>query len=502
MIKGVLALVLALVSSGCGFRQDCWDLLQCDESPVMAEPPPTCDPAVGGIQEACPGIYVSSTRGDDSSPGTETEPVRTLGHALRLAQMGPRRVYACGESFAEAVEIAAGVELWGGLDCTGDGWGYLGETQKTEIIAEPGAITARIVEGTGRAILADVHIEAADAVQPSGSSIAVSVASRAAVDIVRSELVAGRGAPGAPGRTGGDLPARAGEAGALGAAACSSSTVQGGEGAVNACDNGTSAGGRGGAGGTSQGAKGVDGSPAPIPNPAGWGLGGAGVGNSSICFPGAAGANGASGQHGLGGRGPGSFSVEGWMGVSGEDGGDGLPGQGGGGGGGSRAGVMFCGAALGGASGGGGGAGGCGGSAGKGGGYGGASIGLLTLSGDVMIRASSIATRGGGDGGDGGRGQIGGVPGLAGAAGSPLNMSPAACVGGDGGAGGDGGHGGGGLGGPSIAVLFYDGHIPLIDGLDMTTGPAGKGGLGGDPSFPYGIAEDGLRMDTLGFPPP
>ena len=163
---------------------------------------------------------------------------------------------------------------------------------------------------------------------------------------------------------------------------------------------------------------------------------------------------------------------------------------------------MLCGSLLGGASGGGGGAGGCGGSAGSGGGSGGASIGLLTLSGDVVLRSSTIITRGGGDGGAGGRGQLGGEPGPPGARGLGVGLALEACDGHWGGRGGAGGHGGGGLGGPSIAILFQDGHHPQIEeGFYAQTGPGGKGGLGGDPSIPNSAGEDGIRGDTVGFPP-
>ena len=59
---------------------------------------------------------MNSTLGADENPGTLEGPVRTLGKVLALARERSRRVYACAELFREAVEIPAGVELWGGLD--------------------------------------------------------------------------------------------------------------------------------------------------------------------------------------------------------------------------------------------------------------------------------------------------------------------------------------------------------------------------------------------------
>ena len=505
MLRGALCAVLAsgisLVLAGC-FADTCWDLLECPQIGDLPAPQePSCDPAAGEIAAACDGVYVSAVLGDDAHEGTEDRPVRTLGKALELAQIGPRRVYACAERFTESLVIPSGLELWGGLDCA-SGWAHIGATRKTIIAPDAGVIPLRIVADAGRSTIADVRSEAADAVLPGGSSIAVTVAAGAAVEIRHCELVAGRGADGDAGRSGGVLPADAGTNGGPGNAACSAVLVPGGAGAIHVCDGVLSLGGQGGNGGLSQGGSGTGGAPEPNPNPGSGGLGGAGE-SASVCEVGKEGALGTNGQPGQGGDGPGSFSAEGWQGVRGGDGTDGRPGQGGGGGGGSRGGAMLCGVDLAGASGGGGGAGGCGGKGGTGGGFGGASIGLLTLSGDVALRSSSIYTRGGGDGGAGGRGQFGGAGGAGGPRGSGSNMALPGCDGGPGGRGGDGGHAGGGLGGPSIGVLYPDGLHPDLTGnaLDFQIGPAGKGGAGGDPTLPGASGDDGIWGETVGFPP-
>ena len=505
MIRNAVVLVGMLGLSaglhGC-HAYDCRESLQCADPPAEDAPDqeePSCDPVAVGTG-ACAGVFVSSTLGDDGNPGTRDEPVRTLGQAIKLARDGSRRVYACAETFAEPVTVRAGVELWGGLDCTA-GWSYVGDAMKTTIAPDSGVIPLRFVPGEGRAIVADVHAMAAHAIQPSGSSIAALVETGAVVEILRSDLVAGNGAAGALGRPGGDLPAAAGSAGAPGSAACSTTTVQGGQGAINSCAGTTSIGGLGGYGSSSQGGDGTAGSPAPTPNPQGFGRGGEGQTNASPCQFGSDGDNGVGGEHGRGASGPGRITESGWEGVPGEDGRDGRPGQGGGGGGGSRAGFAFCGASLGGASGGGGGAGGCGGVGGKGGGYGGGSIGVLSLGGDVTIRNSSITTGRGGDGGSGGLGQAGGVGGPFGEGGASVNASPAGCDGGNGGNGGNGGHGGGGLGGPSIGILYSFGLAPAQEGNVIRTDSPGKGGLGGGSNVPGSAGEDGIRSEILGFPP-
>jgi len=501
MIRDALALVTAVGLAwglhGC-HTYDCRNMLQCAAPHEPEEP--TCDPAAGGINGDCAGVFVSNSLGSDDNPGTPDAPVRTMGKAFTLAQTGPRRIYACAEVFAEAVTIATGVELWGGLDCSSK-WAYVGETKKTTLAPEPGAIPLRFAAGAGRAIAADIHAEAADGPPPGGSSIAALVSPGASVDILRCELVAGHGAQGARGTSGGGVPAPAGEAGSAGSAACSASSVQGGQGAINSCRAVDSVGGSGGIGSSSQGSSGSSGTPEPIPNPQAAGAGGPGGTNSVECDSGSAGANGASGAHGKGASGPGRMTEDRWEGVAGEDGSDGLPGQGGGGGGASRGGAVFCGASLGGSSGGGGGAGGCGGLGGKGGGSGGGSIGVLTLSGDVTIRATSIKTSRGGDGGTGGLGQERGAPGPGGVGGASVNNSPAGCDGGMGGWGGRGGHGGGGLGGPSVGVLYSFGQAPTLEDPVIRTDAPGKGGLGGDPNVPGSAGEDGLRAEYMGFPP-
>ncbi|EYF01482.1 EBNA-1 protein [Chondromyces apiculatus DSM 436] len=460
---------------------------------------PSCDPAVGGIRADCPGIFVSSSLGDDGHAGTRDAPLRTMAVAIQVARSGPQRLYACAETFAEAVSLPAGLEVWGGLDCTRS-WAYVGEDAKTAIVPVPGLIPLRVVAGSGRATIADVRAEAASAVQAGGSSIAVLVETSAAADILRSDLRAGDGAHGVKGNSGGSVSASAGAPGAPGAPACSATTVSGGAGALSVCHGYTSAGGTGGIGGVDVGGPGTRGTPEPYMNPAGDGLGGAGWSTGMSCGHGMFGADGDPGAHGQGAVHTWGISELGWSGPAGEDGSAGRPGQGGGGGGGARAGAPFCGAALGGASGGGGGAGGCGGAGGKAGGAGGASLGVLTLGGDVTLRATSISTGRGGDGGDGGPGQEGGPGGIGGVAGARVNGSPLGCGGGSGGAGGKGGHGGGGAGGPSLGILFPFGASPLQDAA-IRTGEAGKGGLGGEPSVPGSAGEDGVRADTLGVPP-
>ncbi|MCC6558072.1 MAG: hypothetical protein IT372_34425 [Polyangiaceae bacterium] len=502
--------VLLLVAVGCASAttvcgchpENCRDTVTCPSEPSK----PACvgDPAAGEATEEC-GIFASSSLGDDANPGTRKLPVRTLARALDLAQAGPGRVYACAEEFAEAVTISGGIELRGGLDCA-NGWAYLGGDDRTIVAPEPDRIPLRFVAGDGVAIASDVRAVASDAVQPGGSAIAALAAKDAAVEILRSELIAGDGAHGEPGAPGDPTfqPAQSGAPGASGMSACSADVIAGGASVSTICGTVITSGGEGGEGNLSAGGSGLDGQPEPVPNPQGLGLGGAGESGAQQCLPGQDGANGEDALHGHG-----AFQVAarigslGWMGAWGEDGGDGRPGQGGGGGGGSRGGSLFCGLAdtpKGGASGGSGGAGGCGGRGGKGGGPGGASIGIVILSAEVFVHSTTIRTGNGGDGGVGGMSQLGGSRGVPGEGGLGVNGSRDGCSGGWGGRGGNGGYGGGGLGGSSIGIAHWLG-LPLsMDDLLIETGEAGRGGEGGNPAVVGSEGEEGATGDMLGFP--
>lgn len=482
---------------------------ECHGSPACQAPgdptpePAHCiaDPAVGQPDDRC-GIFVSISLGSDKNGGTQRWPVRSMERAIFLAMAGPKRIYACAEVFGEPVSLPAGVELWGGLDCA-NGWSYIGEEKKTTIASEADAIAFQVQAGSGRATVADIRAEAADAAAPSGSSIAVLVMPGAAVDILRSQIVSGAGAPGLDGEDGGNEPAQGGIPGTSGADACLFNVALGGAPVESVCGDFTSVGGKGGDGHITFGDSGVNGQPQPMPNPIGYGRGGHGAGDGLLgCTGGGNGLSGVSGAHGLGGKGPGRVTMLGWEGQKGQDGGDGLPGYGGGGGGGTLGGQIECGYGINkaGAGGGSGGGGGCGGKGAKGGGYGGASIGLLSLSAEVTVRMSTITTGNGGDGGTGGFPQLGGPGGWGGPGGAYYNGAGRGCAGGPGGAGGHGGFGGGGLGGPSIGIAHQDGAPVVQDGVSIQTGVSGTGGLGGSTEVPDSSGEDGVAAEVLAFP--
>lgn len=103
---------------------------------------PGCVPSEASepVAETC-GVFVSSSLGnDDTGDGTKDAPYATI----TKAESDDKNIYACAETFDEAVELMSGQSLFGGLDCA-DGWNYTGE--KTEINGPANAITLKIGGG-------------------------------------------------------------------------------------------------------------------------------------------------------------------------------------------------------------------------------------------------------------------------------------------------------------------------------------------------------------------
>ena len=471
---------------------------------------PLCpdDPADGPVAEEC-GIWVSASQGKDTNPGTQGAPVATLAHAIELADAGPLRVYACGETWNEAPKIPSGVSLHGGFDCDA-GWKYVGDAKRAKLLASEG-IAIRILKTghTEGGSLTDFYVEAPDATEPGGSSVPFQKESDQPFRIARCEFRSGNGAKGADGEPGdpNDAPAAPGMPGTNGADACSGITSKGGASTETVCSMGTSQGGAGGDSGPMVAADGQAGTPAGDPA-----SGAAGLGEQSApqCTAGTPGANGAPGDYGFGGgrvspNDLGHLTDTGYIARRGDDGLDGKPGQGGGGGGATFGSAQACGAAKpAGAAGGSGGSGGCGGRGGRGGQGGGGSFGLVLIgSGKLTFGSLHMTVGNGGDGGNGGAPQKGGagaVPGLGGNGAGTINT---ACAGGQGGDGGKGGWGGGGIGGMVAAILYRQSVTFGWENSDVTW----KYGKGGNPGFgdpDHGSTSagiDGQAGDTIYLPP-
>jgi hypothetical protein len=447
-----------------------------------------CDPAKGVVADSC-GVFVSFSKGGDKNAGTKASPFKSINAALAAPKVSV--LYACAEEFPEAVTIANGVTIYGGLDCSSVDWPYVGSTKKTVVKAPVDSLAALVVTASAKdTVLRDVHLESVKPSMPGGSSIGV-IADQASVDFESCEIVAGDGADGAAGAT--QMQVAPGADGKKGVddGCTTSGPVAGGNSGQLTCgadDVGGGAGGQGTNGGT--GGPGLDGSPAGGLAPDD-GKGGAAQDSMNACKAGHAGAPGTSGQSGSGATGIGILSATGYQSPAGKPGvTSGSPGNGGGGGGGARKCDMVPHA---GPSGGGGGSGGCGGAPGNAGGGAGSSFGLVSLKGAITLNNTPISTGKGGTGGVGGDGQAGGNGGQPGGAGGS-----GACPGGVGGQGGRGGSGGGGLGGHSVAIVIQGGALPTMMGSKLSPGMPGLGGVGGDGDM-AAKGGDGLGCATLDF---
>jgi hypothetical protein len=499
-----------MLNLGCwvDYTDDCAEVGACipDESACIPHHNATA------IADYC-GIFVSASRGNDALGGTKSAPVQTLEKAIEMAKGRP--VYACAETFPEAVSMPAGTRLYGGLDCA-DGWKYVGTTTKTTIGPAANSIPLR-VHGEGQTTrIEDVRATATEPTWPGSSSIAVWVAAGTTAEFMRCEFVAGNGAAGADGESLPPDSALDGAPGNVGADACSGSVFNGNPGAMSAvktCEGGEmSIGGKGGDGGKIVGPplKALAGGDGEAGQPAGkYGAGGTGepdISSLSWCpatGSGQLGDDGAPGEPGAGATGLGTLEPYGYVGTAGAAGATGKPGQGAGGGGGAKGGTSICGGFEGaGASGGSGGSGGCGGKGGGGGNGGGASIALVSRAAQVLLTDCTLTAVNGGDGGTGGTPQHGGLGGLGGLGGTGAisgSGSSYACDGGRGGTGGRGGLGGGGSGGPSIGIA-YTGAAPEQRGTVMiTTGIPGTGGPGGDFNVAGNAGANGIAAAVQKF---
>jgi len=433
-------------------------------------PPPGCTTPENPLQnpEKCLvdafGAFVSPT-GDDANDGTKAKPFKTIGKALAS---GKTRVVVCEGTYAEALDIARDVEIYGGVACSFDKAG------KHALISPDAPVGLRISAGSLKAFELDVRASAPPT--DGGSSVGIFAKTGTTVELSRCVVEA------ADAKDGVDAaPASNNHFGDP--AGNNSSGGTGGPLKTCACPiYGVSASGGGGNGGTAGNPIGTNGSggsstpPAPTQGTY-TGAGGNGAPNAGTpCNPGLLGSPGTARLSGTGPTRPGTVNENGWSPASGGTGEAGNPGQGGGGGGGA----YYLG--VNGAGGGGGGCGGCGGAPGLGGGGGGASIGILALDATVRVTSTEIKTGKGGAGKQGGTGQAGGGGG---------GGTVGACSGAFGGAGAGGGGGGGGAGG-LVAGIAYTGVAPQIDtketaAADVATGMTlgapglpGGGGAGGD----------------------
>ncbi len=457
-----------------------------------------CDPSQGVVGDDC-GMFVR-TEGVSGAMGDKNTPIASLQEAIDRAGEKKNRVYACAEMFEEALTVAEGITIYGGLDCSSD-WGLLAD-KKTMVEAPPDTIALTVKDTADGLVVNDVSFTAADATMPGGSSIAVLVDS-ATADFVRCAMTAANGAAGVDGMDAPSVAPMQPLQGNGGKNACSvAEPILGGGQGTNDCGGGQiSVGAAGGNGNNVNGGNGGDG----LPTVANKGAGGKGETlagwDCSVDGVNGGAQTGAAGLEGTPGEGAmtsGSLTSAGYQGTSGTAGMPGAVGQGGGGGGGAKGGNICPGLGAG-ASGGAGGAGGCGGQPGEGAGPGGASFALASINAAVTLTGCTLVSANGGVGGTGGDFQPGALGGLGGVGGNPAGGSNPGCDGGKGGKGGNGGPGGGGLGGPSAAIAHVGAAPEQAGGTLLTPGSAGLGGPGGNSNTKDNAGADGASKDVMLF---
>ncbi len=302
------AVAASCAASGCGRdAANCDVALTCPGYADAGAKVPV-DPACAGepmLRDAGPasdcGLFASPTA-PAGGDGSKASPYATLHDAVAKAATTGLPVFACGKTFAENVEVPAGVILYGALDCD-DGWVWKG-TQRTLVAPPAGAsaggseIAVKLAPGTGT-LIEDVDVVAPDAVASGVSSVAL-LADGSTAQLTRCNLVAGNGASGATGAAGSAAGAD-GASGIDGSDICNGGATNPGSvtPAQTCAGGGTTMGGKGGDGVaatvTQSGKSSTDGSPASPSNPTA-GKGGADAAVGVSCVAGGAGANGPRGE--------------------------------------------------------------------------------------------------------------------------------------------------------------------------------------------------------------
>jgi hypothetical protein len=502
-------------------RPDLEGRIQALEALVFAECGPGQFDLNGNPADGCEftldpsGIYVDpADPGSNDSPGcgrgpSNTDPgcvpCQTIARGLTEAvSTGRTNVYVANGSYAEAITLVNGKNLFGG---------YASGTWARQLSATLTILRGESASGAHRRAVVGTNIIGPTTVEgfvifgpnvaaTGGNSYGIYLSNCGGL-VLRSNLIfGGTGGPGVDGSTGpagtdGVAGGAGGNAiqsptsscssatmdragGSAGVLVCLGTNVGGGSGGGNRCtpvpnsefsglDGSTATGVGGGTGGDAGDDGRLDGGLFFVPpNP----VNGVNGGNGTT------GANGSAGTGAPGGVG--SASGGNWAAPLAGVGASGVFGRGGGGGGagGGADGISPERDLLGGA-GGGGGSGACGGTGGGAGGGGGGSFGVFVTSGSAPTITACVFSRGlGGSGGRGGTGGRGGAGGTGGAGG--LNSFFGGGVGGKGGDGGSGGHGaggGGGAGGISCGIFTSGVGAPSYAGSNFFLG--GTGGAGG-----------------------
>jgi hypothetical protein len=440
-----------------------------------------------GIDGDANGAVFVSTAGNDTWPGTRTQPMLTIAAAIGKASLdGKTQVYVSNGNYVGRVSLTSGISLYGGYS-QANNWGrssaYVATISSTTVSG--GRMTA--LEGfnvTTPTTVDRFTITTNSTNQVGVSNYGVYCDNCGSLTLKNNVITAGNAGPGSNG-SGGSTGASGTVGGNGGSGSCDANNSGGAGGTAggSSCGRSGGAGGKGGDYGDNNGNNGVAGLIGTL-----FGSGGSGGDPGGDGTNGSGGTSGSNGSAGSGGSG-GSTSTGFWVGTAGSSGGTGGHGNGGGGGGGGGGqGCFLCNDGPGNGGGGGGGAG-CGGGGATGGIAGGGSFGVFVRSSTgLILQANTITSGNGGNGGTGGAGGGGGI-GADGGNGATVCTSEVGGGGngGKGGNGGSGGGGGGGAGGPSYGVYRLSSSVSVI-GNSLNNGTPGNGGSGGFPNGNAGVA--------------
>jgi len=159
-----------------------------------------CDASRTPAEDACVldeafGVFVSRALGMADGGGSRARPLATAAAGLNAAHLKHKRVYLCTEEYPEAVTLAPGDSIFGGLDCSG-GWRVGTFRARLRAPTSP-AVTARDLPS--KTVLDSVEIIAPDAAEPGTSSIGVMAVDAPSLELSNATFTSGRAAAGIPG---------------------------------------------------------------------------------------------------------------------------------------------------------------------------------------------------------------------------------------------------------------------------------------------------------------
>ncbi len=158
----------------------------------MADP---CSPNEGMVVGPTCGVFVDPNA-PSGGDGSKMKPFDTLAEAAMDIPASASAIYVCGKNtFTASITLRAGVSIYGGFNCAS--WSYSASNPHAELLGTADVPALTIVTA-GTETFDSFDIQAADAIQPGGSSIAILV-NGGELDLRRVQIVAGAAQTGAAG---------------------------------------------------------------------------------------------------------------------------------------------------------------------------------------------------------------------------------------------------------------------------------------------------------------